>query len=208
MLTENGLGHQRIQPHCPEENGLIERANRTLRESLEEEEPSNLVEAEATMSRIVRRYNQTRLHSAFNNASKKKKNFFFLLLVKFITCMLRRSRLHGSGQAPCGRSHGGRRTGRGGAGQGGQGQEEAPGGTGRGGRVRLEQAQRRQPPAGAARGGATGLDSDWVRPGRQRPPETHLDTAALCALRSWIWAHGSVSRRWRGWIRGALAQLS
>lgn len=65
VLTENGLGHHRIHPHCPEENGLMERANRTLREALEgEEEPSDLLEAASAMSRIVRRYNQTRLHSA------------------------------------------------------------------------------------------------------------------------------------------------
>lgn len=64
VLQENGLGHHRIQPHCPEENGLMERANRTIRESLEEEEPSNLLEAEATMKRLVRRYNEVRLHSA------------------------------------------------------------------------------------------------------------------------------------------------
>jgi transposase InsO family protein len=65
VLTENGLGHHRIQPHCPEENGLMERANRTLREGLEgEDEPANLLEAQPMMGRIVRRYNQTRLHSA------------------------------------------------------------------------------------------------------------------------------------------------
>lgn len=65
VLTENGLGHRRIHPHCPEENGLMERANRTLREGLEEEaEPNNLLEASSSMARIVRRYNQTRLHSA------------------------------------------------------------------------------------------------------------------------------------------------
>ena len=64
VLAENGLGHQRIQPHCPEENGLMERANRTMREGLEGEEPSNLLEAETLMKRIVRRYNEVRLHSA------------------------------------------------------------------------------------------------------------------------------------------------
>jgi putative transposase len=65
VLTENGLGHHRIHPHCPEENGLMERANRTLREGLEgEEEPNNLLEAAASMARIVRRYNETRLHGA------------------------------------------------------------------------------------------------------------------------------------------------
>ena len=35
VLDEHGLGHQRIKPHCPEENGLMERSNRTLREALE-----------------------------------------------------------------------------------------------------------------------------------------------------------------------------
>ncbi len=65
VLTENGLGHHRIRPHYPEENGLMERANRTMREGLEgEEEPTNLLEAEASMDRIVRRYNEERLHSA------------------------------------------------------------------------------------------------------------------------------------------------
>lgn len=65
VLTENGLSHRRIRPHCPEENGLMERANRTLREGWDgEEEPSNLLEAKAAMARIVRRYNETRLHSA------------------------------------------------------------------------------------------------------------------------------------------------
>ena len=64
VLQENGLGHHRIQPHCPEENGLMERTNRTLRESLEGEELTDLLTAESVMSRLVRRYNEERLHSA------------------------------------------------------------------------------------------------------------------------------------------------
>jgi putative transposase len=64
VLKENGLGHQRIKPHCPEENGLIERANRTIREHLEGEELQNLVQAQAVFARIIRRYNEERLHSA------------------------------------------------------------------------------------------------------------------------------------------------
>jgi putative transposase len=64
VLRENGLGHHRIRPHCPEENGLIERVHRTLREELEGEELTNLLEAERVLGRIVRRYNETRLHSA------------------------------------------------------------------------------------------------------------------------------------------------
>jgi transposase InsO family protein len=64
VLQENGLGHHRIKPHCPEENGLIERLHRTLREDLEGEELTNLLEAEQVFGRIVRRYNEARLHSA------------------------------------------------------------------------------------------------------------------------------------------------
>lgn len=64
VLKENGLDHQRIKPHCPEENGLMERANRTIREHLEGEELNNLVQAQAVFARIIRRYNAERLHSA------------------------------------------------------------------------------------------------------------------------------------------------
>ncbi len=64
VLRENGLGHHRIKPHCPEENGLIERMHRTLREELEGEELKNLLEAEKILGRIRRRYNEERLHSA------------------------------------------------------------------------------------------------------------------------------------------------
>jgi putative transposase len=64
VLKENGLGHHRITPHCPEENGLIERMHRTLREELEGEALTNLLAAEKVFGRIVRRYNEERLHSA------------------------------------------------------------------------------------------------------------------------------------------------
>jgi len=64
VLTENGLGHHRIKPHCPEENGLIERLHRTLRGELEGEDLKNLLEAKKVFARIVRRYNEERLHSA------------------------------------------------------------------------------------------------------------------------------------------------
>jgi putative transposase len=64
VLQENGLGHHRIRPHCPEENGLMERANRTLREGLEGEELADLLTAGRVIERVVRRYNEERLHSA------------------------------------------------------------------------------------------------------------------------------------------------
>ena len=64
VLKENGLDHQRIKPHCPEENGVMERANRTFREHLDGEELHDLVQAQAVFARIIRRYNEERLHSA------------------------------------------------------------------------------------------------------------------------------------------------
>jgi transposase InsO family protein len=64
VLAENGLGHHRIKPHCSEENGLIERMHRTLREELDGEALTNLLEAERVFARVVRRYNEQRLHSA------------------------------------------------------------------------------------------------------------------------------------------------
>lgn len=64
VLEENGLGHHRIRPHCPEENGLMERANRTLREGLDGEELTDLLTAGRVIARLVRRYNEERLHSA------------------------------------------------------------------------------------------------------------------------------------------------
>ena len=64
VLKEHGLGHHRIKPHCPEENGVIERAYRTVREALDGEELTNLLEAQRVLARVVRWYNEERLHSA------------------------------------------------------------------------------------------------------------------------------------------------
>ena len=64
VLDEHRLSHQRIKPHCPEENGIIERSNRTLREALDGEELTNLLEAREAVGRIIRWYNCERLHSA------------------------------------------------------------------------------------------------------------------------------------------------
>jgi putative transposase len=64
LLAFHELTHHRIRPHCPEENGVMERANRTLRESLEELEASNRYEAEEAIRKVVEHYNLHRLHSA------------------------------------------------------------------------------------------------------------------------------------------------
>ena len=64
VLKANGLGHHRITPPCPEENGLIERMHRTLREERDGEALTNLLEAEKVFGRVVRRYHEQRLPSA------------------------------------------------------------------------------------------------------------------------------------------------
>jgi transposase InsO family protein len=64
VLDEHGLHHNRIKPHCPEENGVVERSNRTLREALEGEELTDLLQARGVIARIIEWYNSERLHSA------------------------------------------------------------------------------------------------------------------------------------------------
>lgn len=64
VLSANGLGHHRIRPHCPEENGTMERMYRTVREHLEEVELTSLPQARAELAKMVAWYNGERLHSA------------------------------------------------------------------------------------------------------------------------------------------------
>ena len=64
VLRERGLAHVRIRPHCPEENGLVERVHRTLAEALDDVELEHLEQARADVAKIVAWYNGERLHSA------------------------------------------------------------------------------------------------------------------------------------------------
>jgi transposase InsO family protein len=64
VLDEHQLNHRKIKPHCPEENGTMERVNRTLDEALEGEEMENRQQAEEVLGRVIRWYNTERLHSA------------------------------------------------------------------------------------------------------------------------------------------------
>jgi len=64
VLDEHGLNHRRIKPHCPEENGTMERANRTIDEALEGEDLTNYLEGVEVIDKIIRWYNEQRLHSA------------------------------------------------------------------------------------------------------------------------------------------------
>src|SRR5574340_1139557 len=64
VLDEHELSHRRIKPHCPEENGVMERANRTIGEALEGEELVDYLQAVKVIARLIRWYNEERLHSA------------------------------------------------------------------------------------------------------------------------------------------------
>ena len=64
LLEHHGLVHVKIRPHCPEENGIAERANRTMREALDGEELENRPQAEAAFGRLIGWYNRERLHSS------------------------------------------------------------------------------------------------------------------------------------------------
>lgn len=64
VLNHYGLTHVKIKPHCPEENGIMERSNRTVREALEEEELATRYQAVDALARIIHWYNTERLHSS------------------------------------------------------------------------------------------------------------------------------------------------
>ena len=66
VLNQKGVGHHRIHPYCPEENGIVERLHRTLKETTDEYEFRNLAHARTVIDEIVRYYNEERLHSAIN----------------------------------------------------------------------------------------------------------------------------------------------
>jgi len=73
VLSQNGRGHARSRPHCPERNGLAEPAHCTLGEPSDEAEPEDLAAGRMVFQGIIRLYNEDRLHSAL----------LFLRLVKY-----------------------------------------------------------------------------------------------------------------------------
>jgi len=66
VLTESGIGHVPIRPHCPEENGLVKHAHRTLDDLLDEVELRDLDHTRRVIGQIIRWYNEERLHSALH----------------------------------------------------------------------------------------------------------------------------------------------
>ena len=66
VLRENGVGHVRIHPHTPEQNGFVERVIRTIGEGLHEDELDTFAQAEQALDEIIDWYNHRRLHSGID----------------------------------------------------------------------------------------------------------------------------------------------
>ena len=66
VLKENGVGHVRIHPHTPEQNGFVERVIRTIGERLCEDELDTFAQAEHALDEIIDWYNHRRLHSGID----------------------------------------------------------------------------------------------------------------------------------------------
>ncbi len=66
VLNSNRLTHKRIHPHAPEQNGIVERANKTMREELSPLIITDYQNAQSEISRIVHWYNYERMHSSLN----------------------------------------------------------------------------------------------------------------------------------------------
>lgn len=65
-LSGCGLLHERITPHCPEENGKVERLMQTLGERIEDHDLEGEAHARSVVAEVVRRYNDEHLHAALN----------------------------------------------------------------------------------------------------------------------------------------------
>ncbi len=57
LLAHHELTHHRIRPHCPEENGVQERFNRTLREGIEEHDLESRYDSDEVIGKLIRNYN-------------------------------------------------------------------------------------------------------------------------------------------------------
>ena len=66
VLRENNLTQKLIRPHTPEQNGIVERANKTVRESLVPVILTDYGQARSEISRIIEYYNNNRRHSSLN----------------------------------------------------------------------------------------------------------------------------------------------
>ncbi len=66
VLKQNNLTQKLIRPHTPEQNGIVERANKTIRESPVPVILTDYKRGICEMSRIIEYYNGNRRHSSLN----------------------------------------------------------------------------------------------------------------------------------------------
>ena len=66
VLKQNNLLQKLIRPHTPEQNGIVERANKTMMESLASIILTDYDQARHEISRIVDDYNHRWRHSSLN----------------------------------------------------------------------------------------------------------------------------------------------
>ena len=66
VLKQNSLTQKLIRPHTPEQNGIVERANKTMRESLAPVMLTDYGQARSEISRIIEYYNNNRRQSSLN----------------------------------------------------------------------------------------------------------------------------------------------
>ena len=72
VLRENHLTQKLIRPHTPEQNSIVERANKTMREELVPVIPTDYQQAKSEISGIIRNYNDERRHSSLNCLTPKQ----------------------------------------------------------------------------------------------------------------------------------------
>ena len=66
VLRENHLTQKLIYPHTPEQNRIVERANKTMRESLVPVILTGFEQAKSELSTIIDHYNNKRRHSSLH----------------------------------------------------------------------------------------------------------------------------------------------
>jgi transposase InsO family protein len=66
VLRQNNLTQKLIRPHTPEQNGIVERANKTMRESMLPLVLTDYEQAKSEILRIIEQYNNERRHSSLN----------------------------------------------------------------------------------------------------------------------------------------------
>lgn len=66
MLKENNLTQKLIRPHTPEQNGIVERVNKTMKESLVPLILIDYEQAKSEIFRIIDYYNNERRHSSLH----------------------------------------------------------------------------------------------------------------------------------------------